>query len=85
MAEIKSQRNIAKAVTTLVRMIEHNMDPQGVLVILQQEIDYLNNYLYLQNLRYTNNIDMVFAIEESLEKAAILWLSLQQNQPAVCQ
>lgn len=77
MAEMKGQRNIAKSVTSLVRMLEYNVDSQKALVRLNQEIDYLISYIYLSNLRHANNIKLVLDIEEGLQNKAILKLSLQ--------
>ena len=77
MAEIKGDKNIAKAVTTLVKMLEYNMNDRSIYVKLGQEIEYLKWYIHLSNIRYGNCIESNFEIEAGLEDIYILKLILQ--------
>lgn len=77
MAEIKHEKNIVRAVTTLVKMMEYTMNERNTPVTLKQELEYIRSYLHLSNIRYGNNIDSEVEIEEELQEAGMPKLILQ--------
>lgn len=77
MADIKSQRNISKAVTTLVKMLEYNMKNRSIFVTLKQEVEYLSWYVHLCSIRYGNSFDCVYEIDDDLYDKYIIKLILQ--------
>jgi len=77
MAEIKSEKGIAKAIAALVRMLEYNLGDRGDRVPLREEIDYLRSYIHLSNLRWGNGIESEFAVTADAGGTAVLRLLLQ--------
>jgi two-component system, sensor histidine kinase YesM len=77
MADIKSQGNISKAVTTLVKMMEYNMNERSKFVTLKQELEYLSWYVHLCSIRYGNSFDCAYDMDEDLQGTFIIKLILQ--------
>ena len=81
MALMRRQPEIAEAVTALVDLLEYCCRDTRTLVLLEEELSFLKNYIYIQRMRNTDQkIEIVFDIEKGAEKLKIIKFSLQ---PAV--
>ena len=77
MAEIDEQYTISDAVTALGEMLHYNIRWNTFLVTVQDEINYVQNYVELMNLRYDFTITLSIQIPENLYRQDIPKMSLQ--------
>mgnify|MGYP002231895124 CR=1 FL=1 len=64
MAEIDEEYTISDAVTALGEMLHYNMRWNKFLVTVQDEMNYIQNYVELMNLRYDFTITLSVQIPE---------------------
>lgn len=77
MAEIDEEYEIADAVTTLGKLLRYSMKLEGGNVRLEQELEYVKNYVTLMNLRYDYEIGLELDIPQELMEQAVPKISLQ--------
>lgn len=77
MAEINEEYTISDAVTALGEMLHYNMRWNKFLVTVQDEMNYIQNYVELMNLRYDFTITLSVQIPENLYRQDIPKMSLQ--------
>ena len=77
MAEIDEEYTISDAVTALGEMLHYNMRWNKFLVTVQDEMNYIQNYVELMNLRYDFTITLSVQIPENLYRQDIPKMSLQ--------
>ena len=77
MAEIKEEYTISDAVTALGEMLHYNMRWNKFLVTVQDEMNYIQNYVELMNLRYDFTITLSVQMPENLYRQDIPKMSLQ--------
>lgn len=77
MAEIDEEYEIADAVTTLGKLLRYSMKLEGGSVRLEQELEYVRNYVTLMNLRYDYEIRLELDIPPELTDQEIPKISLQ--------
>jgi Predicted signal transduction protein with a C-terminal ATPase domain len=77
MAELKKATGISHAITSFIRLMDYSFRDQCTMVTLEDEIKYLNEYIYLQRLRYQNKFNFEVDVEENLKYQKILKLILQ--------
>lgn len=77
MAEIDEKYEIADAVTTLGKLLRYSMKLEGGCVRLEQELDYIENYVALMNLRFDYVISLNRDIPPELLGQSIPKISLQ--------
>ena len=77
MAEIDAEYEIADAVTSLGKLLRYSMKWEKRNVMLRREIEYIENYITLMNLRYDYVISLEVDIPEELLVQRIPKISLQ--------
>lgn len=77
MAEVKGIYNVSDALLALGRMFRYNLQIDGHFVTLQEEIDYLESYLKLCNIRYDYYINLSENIEETVRRLKVPKVILQ--------
>ena len=77
MAEIEQKYDIADAVTSLGIMLRYSMKGLAKNVTVRQEIEYIQNYISLMNLRFDYEIYLSLNIPEVLWEQEIPKMSLQ--------
>ena len=77
MAEIEEKYEIADAVTSLGIMLRYSMKGLAKNVSVRQEIEYIQNYIALMNLRFDYEIYLSLNIPEALWDQEIPKMSLQ--------
>lgn len=77
MAEIDERYEIADAVTSLGKLLRYSMKWESGNVRLSRELDYIENYIALMNLRFDYVIRLDMDIPEELKSQRIPKISLQ--------
>ncbi len=78
MASMQSAYNISAMVDALGKLIRANQTVTAEWIPLKQELDLLDSYLYIQNIRFKGKIRSEWSIEdESLLQQKILKFTLQ--------
>lgn len=85
MAEIEEKYDIADAVTSLGIMLRYSMEGLAKNVTVKQEIEYIQKYIALMNLRFDYEIYLSLNIPEVLWEQEIPKMSLQPIvENAIC-
>ena len=77
MAEIEEKYDISDAITTFGKLLRYSMRWTSGNVTVEQEIDYIRNYLKLINLRFDYEIYLSLNIPDVVYKQQIPKMSLQ--------
>lgn len=77
MAEMNNEKKVADSIVYLVRMLEYNTKSSDKLVSISDEIQYIEEYLKLQSLRYLNKFDSSLEVSGEVYDFKILKLTLQ--------
>lgn len=77
MAEMMGVPAISKAIASFIRLINYNFEKSDVLVTVKEEVAQINEYIYLQKLRYNNNFRFKLDVDEDVMDCMILKLSFQ--------
>ena len=77
MAEVRGIYNVADALLALTRMFRYNLQINSHSVTLQEEIEYLGNYLSLCNIRYDYYINFRENVEEAVKRLKVPKVILQ--------
>ncbi len=77
MAEINEMYDISDAVTSLGRLLRYSMKWSSENVLVEQELEYIKNYMALINLRFDYEIYLSINMPETLLKQEIPKMSLQ--------
>ncbi|MBD5552482.1 MAG: histidine kinase [Lachnospiraceae bacterium] len=77
MAEIDEEYEIADAVTSLGKLLRYSMKWEKRNVMLRREIEYIENYIALMNLRFDHCISLEVDVPEELMIQRIPKISLQ--------
>ena len=77
MAEIDEKYEIADAVTTLGKLLRYSMKLESGGVLLERELDYIQNYITLMNLRFDYVISLRLDIPPELLEQKVPKISLQ--------
>lgn len=85
MAEIDEKYEISDAVTALGELLRYSMKWVSKNVTIRQEINYIQNYITLMNLRYDFTIGLSINISERIYEQEIPKMSLQPIvENAIC-
>lgn len=68
---------IAESIVALTRILEYSYKDTGNLVVLEQEIAFINDYACVQNMRYDSHVKIRYDMEPGTEKCMILKMLLQ--------
>jgi two-component system sensor histidine kinase YesM len=77
MAEINDQREISNALTSLGSMMRYNMRWTSEYVRLRDELNHIENYIRIANIRFEDRIKLVTDIPERFLSQELLKMSLQ--------
>ncbi len=77
MAEIEEKYEISDAITTLGKLLRYGMKWTSQNVTVEEELEYIRNYLRLINLRFDYEIYLSVNLSEIILKQAIPKMSLQ--------
>ncbi|OAS23567.1 cache domain-containing sensor histidine kinase [Paenibacillus oryzisoli] len=72
-----TNQNVSDMITALGKLLEFSMKQQHHYVTLRQELEYLELYMYLQKIRYHDNISIAMDVPEDLLDSYVLKFSLQ--------
>ncbi|MGL5540719.1 MAG: sensor histidine kinase [Erysipelotrichaceae bacterium] len=85
MAEIEERYEISDAVTALGKLLRYSMKWTARNVPIEDEINYIKNYLSLLNLRYDYTISLQLDLPEEIMRQTVPKMSLQPIvENAVC-
>ncbi len=77
MAIIDNNDNIADTVTSLGRLLRYSMNWKKQMVPLAQELAYVEDYVKLFNMRFDNEIRLLFAVDEIAHDALVPKMCIQ--------
>lgn len=73
----KKQMEIAETIVALTKILEYSYKSTPDLVRLEEELRFIEDYLYIQNIRYGRQVHIVYEIEEECKKNYVLKMLLQ--------
>ena len=77
MAKIQGNSGVSKAITALVKLLRISTNLGREMITLQEEIDYVMNYIVIQKLRFSTSINIKYNIDESCMGITVPKLILQ--------
>ncbi len=77
LAEVDGSLDIADAITSLGKFLRYGLKWTSEYAMLQEEVNYIRNYINLINLRYDFAINLETSIPEKLKSYKVLKISLQ--------
>lgn len=77
LANVQKAENIENIITSLIQLLHVSMGKGEDLISIREEIEYIKNYINLQEYRYFNKFKVNFEIEEEILDYKILKLILQ--------
>jgi two-component system, sensor histidine kinase YesM len=77
MAQIRGAKSIGSAIASFTKMLDYLLTSTDELVHVYDEISYIEQYLYLQKIRFQNKLTVTMEIEESIENLLLPKLILQ--------
>ena len=76
-AKLHNEEDISRIVVSLSDLLRISVSKKGEYILLREEVEYVNKYLIIQNIRYRDKFTAIFDIEDSLKEKKILKLLLQ--------
>jgi two-component system sensor histidine kinase YesM len=77
MAKIQGDKSVSNAVTSLIKLLRVSINLGKEMITLENEIDYVRNYINIQNLRFNEKVNIIYNIDEECLKCTIPKLILQ--------
>lgn len=77
MAKIKGEDSISSALVALVKLLRVSICLGKNLITLQEEVEYIENYLLIQRLRFNQRFQILYQIQEENKAVLIPKLILQ--------
>jgi two-component system sensor histidine kinase YesM len=77
LAGLQNADNIENIVTSLINLLHANMGKDNILVCIREELEYVKNYVNLQEYRYYNKFKVKYEIEERILDYKIPKFTLQ--------
>jgi len=77
MAIVIKADNISQSLTTLSSLLKPIFNRVDLMWTFREEIDYINNYISLMNVRYGQGIEVEWQLTESLKQSEVLRFILQ--------
>lgn len=74
----EKQTEICNLVAAISSLIRASISNKKSIITIEQELDYVKNYIYIQHIRYKDRFDIIYDIDESLLKQAVPKLIIQQ-------
>lgn len=77
MAFKEGQTDICNLVSAISNLMRISISNRQSLIPLEQELGYVKDYLYIQNMRYKGRLEIVYDIDESLSDQVVPKLIIQ--------
>lgn len=77
MAEIEEKYEISDAITSLGEMMRYNLKWKNDFVVLEEELNYIKNYIEIMNLRLDGKLTLDIDVPRELLEQEVLKMSLQ--------
>lgn len=77
MAKIQGNHSVSKAITALVKLLRISTNLGREMITLNEEIDYVKNYIVIQNLRFSKSVNITYDIQEECLNMSVPKLILQ--------
>ena len=77
MAELRKATGISRALSSFIRLMDYSFRSRAPAVTVREECEYLQEYIYLQKLRYQNRFEFTLHADEELLDVPILRLLVQ--------
>ncbi len=77
MAEIEGKYDISDAITSLGEMMRYNLRWKNDFVVLEEELNYIKNYIEIMNLRLDGLLTLKIEVPKALLEQEVLKMSLQ--------
>ncbi|GLC78553.1 cache domain-containing sensor histidine kinase [Lacrimispora brassicae] len=77
MAEAGKNREVVHMTMALARLLRRSISSDQEFFTIRQEIDYVKNYLDIQQMRYKDKLDYEMVIDESILEKPVIKLVLQ--------
>lgn len=70
-AILNNQNKISQLITSLIKLLRNSINREGLFITIQQELENLRNYIYIQNVVYEDKIQFDFILDETLNDILI--------------
>lgn len=77
LANLKGAKSISRSITALSNLLEYNFKDTRLFSTVQNELNYVREYVYLQKVRYQHKIFDEYTVEEELMGCPVLKLTFQ--------
>ncbi len=77
MAKMQGASNISSTVTALVKLLRISINLSSEMILFKDEIEYVKNYIFIQKIRFNEQIEVKYNIDESCNECKIPKLILQ--------
>jgi sensor histidine kinase YesM len=77
MAHANNQTDIERMTEALIELLKAGLNKKGETCTVSEELAYIENYIFLQNMRYGNRIEMDYSICDESEDMVILPFLIQ--------
>lgn len=77
MAKIQGDKSVSNAVTSLIKLLRVSINLGKEMITLEDEVDYVKNYIKIQNLRFNEKVNIIYNIHEDCLYCSIPKLILQ--------
>lgn len=77
MAERQKAGNISELTASLITLLHYSMKNKNQVVTLKEEVEYIKNYLVIQEYRYYGMFDVIFQVDEEAQNCHILKFMIQ--------
>lgn len=67
----QENEELYKSIIVLSRLFRYISDNSGKMISIKEEIGYLENYIYLQKIRYKENLEVIYDIDEEILNSEI--------------
>ena len=85
MAEIQGAEEIANMVDALSKTFRLSINKGGSIISVSDEIEHIQAYVLIQNMRFNNRFSLIFNVDENILKVKILNLILEPFvENAIC-
>lgn len=76
-AQVYKQHSIAQMALSLSKIFRYSINNSSNLVPIHSETEIINDYLYIQNIRFSNKFEIIYEIDPDVENMHIPKMTLQ--------
>lgn len=77
MAKIQGNKSVSRAITALIKLLRISTNLGRDMITLEEEIDYVKNYIVIQKLRFNEAINLTYNIDSDCLELTVPKLFLQ--------